>query len=89
MQTGQEYKGSWGDIKLVLRAIKLINKVYIIDDLLFVEELPLDKFLNEYKPTGRVNKALKNLFKDYNFSEGRNERKNFTRRKNFTPYKKI
>ena len=67
MKTGEEFKGEWGDTVLVLRASNFLDVVYFTDELLFVDELPIGAFLDKYKPTGRVNKALKNLFKETNF----------------------
>lgn len=67
MKTGEEFKGEWGDTVLVLRASNVLDVVYFTDELLFVDELPIGAFLDKYKPTGRVNKALKNLFKETNF----------------------
>lgn len=67
MQEGEEFKGEWGDTVLILRACKIIDVVYFIDELFYVDELPFGAFMDKYKPTGRVNKALKNLFKEKNF----------------------
>lgn len=67
METGEEWKGEWGDTILVIRASKILDVVYYIDELLMVEDLPIGVFLNRYKPTGRVNKALKTLFNEKNF----------------------
>lgn len=67
MKKGEEFKGEWGDAVLVLYYHQGCDVVYFIDDLLFVDELPIGAFLSKYKPTGRVNKALKNLFKEENF----------------------
>lgn len=67
MKTWEEFKGEWGDTVLVLRASNVLDVVYFTDELLFVDELPIGAFLDKYKPTGRVNKALKNLFKETNF----------------------
>lgn len=46
---------------------KTADVIYFMDDLFFVDELPVGAFFSRYKPTGRVNKALKNLFKETNF----------------------
>ena len=62
-----EFKGEWGDIVIVLRASEILDVVYFTDDLMFVDELPIGAFLNRYKPTGRVNTALKTLFNEKNF----------------------
>lgn len=62
-----EFKGEWGDTVIVLRASEILDVVYFTDELLFVENLPIGAFIDKYKPTGRVNKALKNLFKEENF----------------------
>lgn len=67
MKKGEEFKGEWGDTVLVLRACKELDVVYFIDELMYVDNLPMGEFLIKYKPTGRVNKALKNLFKEANF----------------------
>ena len=67
METGEEWKGEWGDTILVIRASKILDVVYYIDELLMVEDLPIGVFLNRYKPTGRVNTALKTLFNEKNF----------------------
>lgn len=67
MKTGMEFKGEWGDTVVVLRASKILDVVYFIDELLFVEDLPIGAFLDKYKPTGRVNTALKTLFNEKNF----------------------
>ncbi len=67
MKTGMEFKGEWGDTVIVLRASKILDVVYFIDDLMFVDELPIGAFLDRYKPTGRVNTALKTLFNEKNF----------------------
>ena len=67
MKKGEEFKGEWGDTVLVLYCHQGCNVVYFIDDLLFVDELPIGAFLSKYKPTGRVNTALKTLFNEKNF----------------------
>ena len=67
METGEEWKGEWGDTILVIRASKILDVVYYIDELLMVEDLPIGVFLNRYKPTGRVNTALKTLYNEKNF----------------------
>lgn len=67
MEKGEEFVGEWGDAVLVLHFHEGLDVVYFIDDLLFVDELPIGAFLDKYKPSGRVNKALKNLFKEENF----------------------
>lgn len=80
--TGKEFKGERGDTVLVLRASNVLDVVYFTDELLFVDELPIGAFLDKYKPTGRVNKALKNLFKEENFERKENE----TRRTSFASH---
>lgn len=67
MKTGSEYSGEWGDTVIVLRLSKVLDVVYFTDELMFVDELPIGAFLDKYKPTGRVNKALKTLFDEKNF----------------------
>lgn len=67
MKTGSEYSGEWGDTVIVLRASKVLDVVYFTDELMFVDELPIGAILDKYKPTGRVNKALKTLFDEKNF----------------------
>ena len=62
-----EFKGEWGDTVIVLRASEILDVVYFIDELMFVDELPIGAFLDKYKPTGRVNTALKTLFNEKNF----------------------
>ena len=62
-----EFKGEWGDTVIVLRASEILDVVYFTDDLMFVDELPIGAFLDKYKPTGRVNTALKTLFNEKNF----------------------
>lgn len=62
-----EFKGEWGDTVIVLRASEILDVVYFTDDLMFVDELPIGAFLDRYKPTGRVNTALKTLFNEKNF----------------------
>lgn len=73
MKTGTEYEGEWGDTVIVLRASKILDVVYFIDELLFVDELPVGAFCNKYKPTGRENKALKTLFDETNFERKEND----------------
>ena len=69
-----EFKGEWGDTVIVLRASEILDVVYFIDELLFVDNLPIGAFLDKYKPTGRVNTALKTLFDETNFErEGKND----------------
>lgn len=72
MKVGSEYSGEWGDTVIVLRASKVLDVVYFTDELMFVDELPIGAFLDKYKPTGRVNTALKTLFNEENFE--RNEK---------------
>lgn len=67
-----EFKGEWGDTVIVLRASEILDVVYFTDELMFVDELPIGAFLDRYKPTGRVNTALKTLFNEENFE--RNEK---------------
>lgn len=67
MKTGMEFKGEWGETVIVLRASEIIDVVYFTDELMFVDDLPIGAFLDKYKPTGRVNTALKTLFNEKNF----------------------
>lgn len=67
MKTGSEYSSEWGETVVVLRASKILDVVYFTDNLMFVDELPIGAFLDKYKPTGRVNTALKKLFNEENF----------------------
>lgn len=67
MREGQEFKGKWGETVIVLRASEILDAVYFIDELMFVDSLPIGTFVDNYKPTGRVNKALKTLFNETNF----------------------
>lgn len=67
MKTGMEFKGEWGDTVIVLRASEILDVVYFTDELMFVDELPIGASLDKYKPTGRVNIALKTLFNEENF----------------------
>ncbi len=67
MEKGEEYKGEWGDTVLILNASEALDVVYYIDDILMVDEMPIRAFVARYKPTGRVNKALKTLFNENNF----------------------
>lgn len=71
MKTGKEYRGVWGDTVVVLRASEVLDIVYFIDELMFVDELPIGAFMDKYKPTGRVNKAMKTLFNEKNFERER------------------
>ena len=73
MICGTECKGEWGDTVVVLRASKILDVVYFIDELMFVDDLPIGAFLSRYKPTGRVNIALKNLFNENNFEREKND----------------
>ena len=67
MKKAEEYKGEFGDTVLVLHYSEILDVVYFIDEILFVDELPTGVFLDKYKPTGRVNTALKTLFNEKNF----------------------
>lgn len=73
MKTGMEFKGEWGNTVVVLRASEILDVVYFTDELMFVDELPIGAFLDKYKPTGRVNKALKTLFNEENFERKEND----------------
>lgn len=74
MQKGEEYKGEWGDTVLILNASDVLDVVCFINDLLMVDEMPIGAFVARYKPTGRVNKALKSLFNENNFErKGQND----------------
>lgn len=52
---------------IVLRASEILDVIYFTDELMFVDSLPIGVFLENYKPTGRVNTALKTLFDETNF----------------------
>lgn len=67
MREGQEFKSEWGETVIVLRASEILDVVYFTDELMFVDSLPIEAFVDNYKPTGRVNKALKTLFDETNF----------------------
>lgn len=70
LKTGQEFKGENGERVIVLRHVKLWDAVYFIDSLLFCEALNCKtEFLKRYKPTGRINTAITELFKDKHFKE--------------------
>ena len=74
MREGQEFKSEWGETVIVLRASEILDVVYFTDELMFVDSLPIGAFVDNYKPTGRVNKALKTLFNEDNFErEGKND----------------
>lgn len=74
MREGQEFKSKWGETVIVLRASEILDVVYFTDELMFVDSLPIGAFVDNYKPTGRVNKALKTLFNETNFErEGKND----------------
>ena len=72
METGEEWKGYFGDIVLIIRASEILDVVYFVDELLIVDELPIGAFVERYKPTGRVNTALKTLFNEKNFERREN-----------------
>lgn len=67
MREGQEFKSEWGETVIVLRASEILDVVYFTDELMFVDSLPIGAFVDNYKPTGRVNTALKTLFDETNF----------------------
>lgn len=69
---GDEYKGEFGDCVLITRKSEILNKVYFIDELLTLNELDYHYFVKVYKPTGRVNIALKNLFNENNYERKEN-----------------
>lgn len=74
MKVGSEYSSEWGETVIVLRASEILDVVYFTDELMFVDSLPIGVFVDNYKPTGRVNKALKTLFNEDNFErEGKND----------------
>lgn len=81
MKKGEEFKGEFGDTVLVLHCSDILDIVHFIDEFLFIDELPVAVFLDKYKPTGRVNKALKKLFDEKNFERRCDEPTN----KNITP----
>jgi len=74
MREGQEFKSEWGETVIVLRASEILDVVYFTDELMFVDSLPIGAFVDNYKPTGQVNTALKTLFNETNFErEGEND----------------
>ena len=74
MRSGKEFKSEWGETVIVLRASEILDVVYFTDEMMFVYSLPMGVFLENYKPTGRVNTALKTLFDETNFErEGKND----------------
>lgn len=73
MKVGSEYSSEWGETVIVLRASEILDVVYFTDELLFVEDLPIGAFLDKYKPTGRVNTALKTLFNEKTLKGRKND----------------
>lgn len=67
MREGKEFVGEYGDTVLVLRYSWVLDVVYFIDELYYIKDLSVKDFEKKYKPTGRVNKALINLFEEENF----------------------
>lgn len=70
MKTGEEWKSEWGEQVIIIRASKVLDVVYFIDELYFIDYMPIEAFNERFKPTGRINTALKNLFNEKNFREG-------------------
>lgn len=70
LKTGLEFKGENGERVIVIRHVKLWDAVYFITDLLLCEALNYEtEFKHRYKPTGRINTAITELFKDKYFKE--------------------
>lgn len=70
MDEGREYVSQWGERVLIIRRSKITGRVWFLDSLLLPDEASADDFDSEYKPTGRTNKAMSELWKDENFKEG-------------------
>lgn len=70
LKTGLEFKNEYGESVIVLKHVKLWDAVYFINDLLICEALCYQtEFKQRYKPTGRINTAITELFKDKYFKE--------------------
>ena len=70
MDEGREYVSQWGERVLIIRRSKITGRVWFLDSLLLPDEASAADFDLEYKPTGRTNKAMSELWKDKNFMEG-------------------
>lgn len=70
MDEGREYVSKWGERVLIIRRSKITGRVWFLDSLLLPDELRAAEFDREYKPTGRTNKAMSELWKEKNFKEG-------------------
>ena len=70
MDEGREYVSQWGERVLIIRRSKITGRVWFLDSLLLPDEASASDFDREYKPTGRINKAMSELWKDKNFKEG-------------------
>ena len=70
MDEGREYVSQWGERILIIRRSKITGRVWFLDSLLLPDEASAADFDREYKPTGRINKAMSELWKDKNFMEG-------------------
>lgn len=68
--TGAEFKSENGERVIIIKHVKLWDAVYFITDLLLCEALNYEtEFKRRYKPTGRINTAITELFKDKYFKE--------------------
>lgn len=70
MDEGREYVSQWGERVLIIRRSKITGRVWFLDSLLLPDEASADDFDREYKPTGRINNALSELWKEKNFKKG-------------------
>lgn len=70
MDEGREYVSQWGERVLIIRRSKITGRVWFLDSLLLPDEASAADFDREYKPTGRINKAMSELWRDKNFKEG-------------------
>lgn len=70
MDEGREYVSEWGERVLIIRRSKITGRVCFLDSLLLPDEASAEDFDREYKPTGRINKAMSELWKEKNFKEG-------------------
>lgn len=69
MDEGREYVSRWGERVLIIRRSKITGSVWFLDSLLLPDEASATEFDQEYKPTGRINKAMSELWKEKNFKE--------------------
>ena len=70
MDEGREYVSEWGERVLIIRRSKITGRVWFLDSLLLPDEASAADFDREYKPTGRTNNALSELWKEKNFKKG-------------------